>query len=68
MATDPGPETRPGTNEALPEGEPVRSEEQDVASGQAPETPATVLFSVVGIIGAVALVVIGIVAIVYWVA
>ena len=49
-------------------GEPVRSEEQEVASGQVDETPAVVLLGVIVTIGVVVGTVVAIAAIVYWLA
>ena len=51
-----------------PAGDASRSEEQEVASGQAPETPAVALFSVIAAIGGLVLVALVIVGIAYWVA
>lgn len=48
-----------------PAAEPARTEEQTVASGQAPEAPAAVLFTVIAAIALVTLVPLGIAGLAY---
>jgi hypothetical protein len=55
-------------NEPDPDQEPVRTEEQEVAGGVADETPAAVLFSVIGIVVVLVLVALAVAALAYWLA
>ncbi len=48
--------------------ESARTEEQEVAAGEAPETPAIVLFTVIAAIAGLVLVALGIVVLAYWLA
>jgi hypothetical protein len=47
---------------------PSRTEEQEVASGEAPETPAVALFSVIAAIAGLVLLALAIVGVAYWIA